>query len=188
RSSGGGVHRRRAALRLADRAGRPDRPTHRRTRPAVPGPRLAAAMGRGAMRGAVRALRGRAAAASPASRVLDQEPGLFDRQGAAPPGLRAPGRPGRGRGPDGRCLSSGGLAVSDSAARGLLVAVLVVLVASALAADLPKLSGGEFWGDGATYYSMAWSLAEDGDLRYEAADLARVRREFSAGPQGLFLK
>jgi len=78
--------------------------------------------------------------------------------------------------------------VSEGVARSLLAAVVVGLVGAALAADLPKLSGGEFWGDGATYYSMAWSLAEDGDLRYEAADLARVRREFAAGPQGLFLK
>ena len=35
----------------------------------------------------------------------------------------------------------------------------------------------QFWGDGATYHAMAWSLAEDGDLRYEARDLLRVRRE-----------
>ena len=45
-----------------------------------------------------------------------------------------------------------------------------------------------FWGDGATYYSMARSLAEDGDLRYEARDVFRARREFPSGPQGLFLK
>src|SRR4029453_1736611 len=53
---------------------------------------------------------------------------------------------------------------------------------------LPWASGGQFWGDGATYYSMAWSLAEDVDLRYEAGDLARVKREFPGGPQGIFLK
>jgi hypothetical protein len=35
---------------------------------------------------------------------------------------------------------------------------------------------------------MAWSLAEDGDLRYEAKDVFRVRREFPSGPQGIFLK
>ena len=35
---------------------------------------------------------------------------------------------------------------------------------------------------------MAWSLAEDGDLRYEARDVLRVRREFPGGPQGIFLK
>jgi hypothetical protein len=35
---------------------------------------------------------------------------------------------------------------------------------------------------------MAWSLAEDLDLRYEARDLERARREYPSGPQGLFLK
>src|SRR4029079_15108861 len=46
----------------------------------------------------------------------------------------------------------------------------------------------QFWGDGATYHSMAWSLAEDRDLEYEARDVFRVRREFAGGPQGIFLK
>jgi hypothetical protein len=35
---------------------------------------------------------------------------------------------------------------------------------------------------------MAWSLARDGDLRYEPADLQRVREEFPGGPDGVFLK
>jgi len=51
-----------------------------------------------------------------------------------------------------------------------------------------RWSGGAFWSDGATYYAMSWSLAEDGDLRYEARDLARVKREFPSGPQGIFMK
>ena len=58
-----------------------------------------------------------------------------------------------------------------------------MVVGAVLAVRLPG-----FWGDGATYYAMAWSLAEDGDLRYEARDVFRVRREFPSGPQGLFLK
>jgi hypothetical protein len=57
-----------------------------------------------------------------------------------------------------------------------------------LALDLPRASQGEFWGDGATYYAMAWSLARDLDLRFDERDLARVRSEFPDGPQGLFLK
>lgn len=73
-------------------------------------------------------------------------------------------------------------------ARTLIGLVIVALVGGALATDLPRLSKGEFWGDGATYYLMARSLAEDFDLRYEARDVLRARREFSAGPQGLFLK
>jgi hypothetical protein len=78
--------------------------------------------------------------------------------------------------------------VSDRAARTTLALVMAALVTAALHTDLPALSKGEFWGDGATYYLMARSLAEDLDLRYEARDLLRARREFSAGPQGLFLK
>jgi hypothetical protein len=35
---------------------------------------------------------------------------------------------------------------------------------------------------------MAWSLARDLDLRFDAADLARVRAEYANGPQGVFLK
>lgn len=76
-------------------------------------------------------------------------------------------------------------------ARDAWVAILLAvagLVAVALATDLAAESGGGFWGDGATYYTMAWSLAEDGDLRYEARDPLRVRREFASGAQGIFLK
>jgi len=73
--------------------------------------------------------------------------------------------------------------VSERAARLALVAVLAGLVAIAFAARIPQ-----FWGDGATYHAMAWSLAEDGDLRYEARDILRVRRELPSGPQGIFLK
>jgi hypothetical protein len=54
--------------------------------------------------------------------------------------------------------------------------------------NLPQASGFVFWGDGATYYAMASSLAHDLDLRFEAKDLDRVRHEYPAGPQGVFLK
>jgi hypothetical protein len=82
-----------------------------------------------------------------------------------------PGREGRARG-----------------ARLALALVVAALLATAALTDLPRVSGGEFWGDGATYYAMAWSLAVDHDLRYEARDLERVRREYPSGPQGIFLK
>ena len=72
--------------------------------------------------------------------------------------------------------------------RVVLAAAAVILVVGTALVDLPRLSKGEFWGDGATYYGMAWSLAEDFDLRYEARDLERIRREYPSGPQGLFLK
>src|SRR5690606_9005974 len=42
--------------------------------------------------------------------------------------------------------------------------------------------------DEATYYLMAYSLAEDGDLEYRREDLERGFREFESGPSGIFLK
>jgi hypothetical protein len=78
--------------------------------------------------------------------------------------------------------------VSERAARLALTLIAAGLVGLACQSDLALLSGGRFWGDGATYHAMAWSLAEDQDIRYEARDLLRVRREFAAGPQGVFLK
>src|SRR5207247_10001965 len=102
------------------------------------------------------------------------------------------GRRGGGDRADRGLVPRGGLAVSptaaDRTARTVLALAIAGLLAGALATDLPRLSKGEFWGDGATYYLMARSLAEDFDLRYEARDLFRARREFSSGPQGLFLK
>jgi len=73
--------------------------------------------------------------------------------------------------------------MSDRAARLLLLLITVALAGAVWRTRLPQ-----FWGDGATYHSMAWSLAEDGDLEYRAQDIYRVRREFPSGPQGLFLK
>jgi hypothetical protein len=73
--------------------------------------------------------------------------------------------------------------VSERAARAVLAAVALVLVALAFLARIPQ-----FWADGATYHAMVWSLAEDADLRYEARDILRVRREMPSGPQGIFLK
>jgi hypothetical protein len=78
--------------------------------------------------------------------------------------------------------------VTERASRVLLSGLVVAILGAAWSVDLARLSGGAFWGDGATYYSMAWSLAEDFDLEYEARDLFRVRREFTSGPQGVFLK
>jgi hypothetical protein len=80
------------------------------------------------------------------------------------------------------------VAVSERLARVLLGVVVTGLLAAALTVDLPRLTGGRFWSDGATYYGMALSLVEDGDIRYEARDVLRVRREYAYGPQGIFLK
>ncbi|HET9316659.1 MAG TPA: hypothetical protein VFQ51_13780, partial [Vicinamibacteria bacterium] len=70
--------------------------------------------------------------------------------------------------------------MSDRAARVVLAIVVLAMAAAVWRVRLPQ-----FWGDGATYYAMAWSLAEDGDLRYEARDLLRVQREMNGGPEGL---
>jgi hypothetical protein len=78
--------------------------------------------------------------------------------------------------------------VSEKGARLALALIAAGILLLSLGTDLARLSGGRFWGDGATYHAMAWSLAEDQDIRYEARDLLRVRREFEAGPQGVFLK
>jgi hypothetical protein len=73
-------------------------------------------------------------------------------------------------------------------ARPVLALVTLALAGATVGLDLPRASEREFWGDGATYYAMAWSLARDRDLRFDAGDLARVRAEYPNGPQGLFLK
>jgi hypothetical protein len=70
----------------------------------------------------------------------------------------------------------------------VLALVSLALAGATVGVDLPRAAKGEFWGDGATYYAMAWSLARDLDLRFDARDLARVRAEYPNGPQGLFLK
>lgn len=70
----------------------------------------------------------------------------------------------------------------------------VAVVALALCAipapwnDLASLTERSFFSDGATYYAMGHSLAHDFNLEYEARDLARTRRDYPGGPQGIFLK
>jgi hypothetical protein len=64
----------------------------------------------------------------------------------------------------------------------------LVLIGLCFRSDPSKLSEGRFFSDGATYYSMTWSLVGDFDLEYTATDLARIRREFPEGPSGIFLK
>jgi hypothetical protein len=67
------------------------------------------------------------------------------------------------------------------------VAVAIVLLTWALTVDFTKVSYG-FFSDGATYYSLAHSIADDFDFEYRREDLVRVWREFPSGPEGIFLK
>jgi hypothetical protein len=72
--------------------------------------------------------------------------------------------------------------------RLLLAGAALLLIAAVLRFDPAAAAEREFWGDGATYYAMTWSLARDLDLRYEPRDLRRVLVEYPQGPQGVFLK
>lgn len=73
------------------------------------------------------------------------------------------------------------LGVATTAALGL------VLLAWAMTVDFTKVSYG-FFSDGATYYSLAHSLVEDGDFEYRREDLQRVWLDYPSGPEGIFLK
>ncbi len=78
-------------------------------------------------------------------------------------------------------VSASRLGVTATAALG------VVLLAWAITVDYTRVSVG-FFSDGATYYSLAHSLASDFDFEFRRDDLVRVWREFPSGPEGIFLK
>ena len=67
-------------------------------------------------------------------------------------------------------------------------ALAIVLLTWALTVDFPKVTNGGFFSDGATYYSLAHSLAADWDFQFRREDLTRVWREYPGGPEGIFLK
>src|SRR5690348_16697706 len=68
----------------------------------------------------------------------------------------------------------------------LTVAVLAFFLALSASIDFPRAALG-FKGDEATYYSLTYSLARDGDMTFKREDLVRVWEEFTA-PEGIFLK
>ncbi|HXW03704.1 MAG TPA: hypothetical protein VD833_00615 [Vicinamibacterales bacterium] len=74
-------------------------------------------------------------------------------------------------------------------APGLALAGIILCIYGGLAVgvDFPKAKLG-IQSDEATYYMMAHSLVEDGDVTYRREDLVRVWREFPGGPSGVFLK
>ena len=70
----------------------------------------------------------------------------------------------------------------------VLLTVATVLLGHALTMPVVAQKGG-FFSDEATYYAMAYSIAFDGDIRYESHDLERVYdRGYDAGPSGIFLR
>ncbi len=78
---------------------------------------------------------------------------------------------------------------SEGGEPGVVAAVLLglLLTGFALAVDFPKAALG-FQSDEASYYTLGYSLARDGDFAFERVDLARVYVEFPTGPEGIFLK
>lgn len=72
---------------------------------------------------------------------------------------------------------------------GVAVCLLIgaLLATFALSVNFPKAAFA-FQSDEATYYTLAYSLARDGDFTFERQDLARVWEEFPTGPEGIFLK
>ena len=70
----------------------------------------------------------------------------------------------------------------------MLVLIAVGAVCLSLSLDVATLKSSGYWSDEATYHAMAYSLAFDGDLRYEHRDLERIYRlGYSGGPTGVFL-
>lgn len=70
---------------------------------------------------------------------------------------------------------------------GVALVLLIVLGWAALTTDVVRTGYG-VKSDEATYVSMALSLAHDGDLTYERADLQRFWSLYHSGPEGIFLK
>ncbi|MEO7190108.1 MAG: hypothetical protein ABI051_03560 [Vicinamibacterales bacterium] len=72
--------------------------------------------------------------------------------------------------------------------RPLLVVLALVLVAVAGRLIDVRRVAGDIKGDESTYIAMAFSLAEDGDLRYQPEDYRRFVSLYGHGPSGIFLK
>jgi hypothetical protein len=77
--------------------------------------------------------------------------------------------------------------LSHRHALGVLGALGLLMLGFSLSVDYPRTAG-VMWSDGATYYTMAYSLAFDQDLVYRRQDLERVYPEYPGGPSGIFLK
>jgi len=74
----------------------------------------------------------------------------------------------------------------DIQARGVVGLLALVLFGLAASYDFAGRTK-SFFGDEAVYYSMAESLARDGDLIYSREDLQRIYENWRGGPQGVLL-
>src|SRR5215216_1210292 len=69
----------------------------------------------------------------------------------------------------------------------VVVAAIVVVTICGRLIDVRQLAG-DVKGDEATYIAMAFSLADDGDLKWEREDYTRFAALYDRGPDGIFLK
>lgn len=66
--------------------------------------------------------------------------------------------------------------------------IFIFFLGFAVSVNLPAIHQGFLFDDQAVYFSMAQSLAHDGDLEYTKKDLIRYYEVFPSGPLGIFLK
>jgi hypothetical protein len=85
-----------------------------------------------------------------------------------------------------RPLPTGAVRIFRGPGGAAVVAVLAFFLSLAASIDFPRTAVG-FKGDEATYYSLTYSIARDGDMAFKREDLVRVWEEFTA-PEGIFLK
>lgn len=65
---------------------------------------------------------------------------------------------------------------------------LIFIIFFAFSTEIPKRHRGGFFSDEGAYFAIIQSLAFDYDLKYTREDFIRIKKKFSAGPMGLFLK
>ncbi len=65
---------------------------------------------------------------------------------------------------------------------------LLFVIFFSFGTDPAKTKKGGFASDESSYFSIMQSLAFDGDLRYDRADIVRIRKDFYVGPTGIFLR
>ncbi len=73
-------------------------------------------------------------------------------------------------------------------ARWVIFLVFFFALGFSLFINLPVIHQHFLFADQAVYYAMTQSIAHDRDIEYTRKDLVRYYQDFSAGPQGLFLK